>query len=387
MSLSFRLSIFLLLIASAVSAQLNRFAGAWENIDSRIQEVTALNISVEGNFVTVQAKGKRNAEDYDWGQVEATAYALSPSASLVDSAQALSAVFQTEVEQMLLIIHFVKDRLQVEALTRFPNRSKPTNYLTAYTFVRQIRLTATTIPSFIEVASRSDSAVHLKIREKIDNARQDSTLLPPLFDEFDKARANDFGKSLIILGIIGELKNPQATGRLLALINEQLPPEKDAGHGALSQREVIEMLQSKAVEGLAYLRTRTSDSLTLSIIQKHPSVAVRATAIDAYLYNHGDSLEAKQRLRTRVRPEDRPFLDRVRRTSAISREDFDKGLSRFYQLHPEAVAPEPQIPPRDTGALRGYQKILFWLPVILLVIFVLALVVIFIIIFRKWRKT
>lgn len=219
--------------------------------------------------------------------------------------------------------------------------------------VTPVSLSGETIDQFIAWAGRSDSTGYLKVREEILKAREDSTVLAPLFDRMEKTGTNDIGTSLIILGILGELKNPQLIGRLENFVWEPLPAEEKVGHGGLSKRDLVEMLESKAIECLAYVRTETSDKATLRVIREHASVAVRSAAIDAYLYNHEDSVEVKEWLRGIVQKQDLPFLDRVRRMSSGDREAFNEGLIRFYKLHPDMIAPAPGVAPgkaiADTG--------------------------------------
>lgn len=211
--------------------------------------------------------------------------------------------------------------------------------------IMPVPLSIETIDQFIAWASRSDSTGQLKVREEILKAREDSKVLAPLFDRLEKTGINDIGTSLIILGVIGELKNSQTIGRLDTLIWQPLPEEEEVGHGGLSKRDLVEMLESKTVECLAYLRTDVSDQNTLRVIREHPSLAVRSAAIDAYLYNHEDSAEAKERLRPFLQEKELPFLDRVRRTSFGDRDTFNERLKRFYEFHPEAIAPEPGVAP------------------------------------------
>jgi hypothetical protein len=129
------------------------------------------------------------------------------------------------------------------------------------------------------------------------------------------------------------------------LVWEELPKEdEEVGHGALGRRDVLEMLQSKAVEGIAILGTTEADERVFRVIRDHPSAAVRSTAVDAYLFNQRDSIEAHDRLREALSPADATLADRTRHTGSVDRDAFNANLKRFYALHPEEVAPEPGRP-------------------------------------------
>ena len=130
-------SILILTTAATTSAELNQFAGRWKNIDPNTRGVTRLNIHVRGTDVTVHAWGKCHPKDCDWGRVRAYAYAPSVSSNLINTAQTLSAIFQTGFSQTLMIIYPAgRNRLRAEVLTRFTDRSGRTNYRAIYTFTR-----------------------------------------------------------------------------------------------------------------------------------------------------------------------------------------------------------------------------------------------------------
>jgi hypothetical protein len=125
------------------------------------------------------------------------------------------------------------------------------------------------------------------------------------------------------------------------LIWEKAPEPDSLGAEGLSAVDLLEMLQSKAVECEAFVRSPRADSLVLHVIRSHPSEAVRAAAIDAYLFNHGDTPATKEQLRRILSGDDRPAVDKVRRADARSPAAFDSSLTRFYRLHPDQVAPAP----------------------------------------------
>lgn len=210
--------------------------------------------------------------------------------------------------------------------------------------IKKAVLTETTVDQFISWASRSDARSYLEVREEINRARGDDAVLAPLFERYEKVSEKDLDMSLIILGIIGELKNPKSIEMLEKVIWQKLPEHEKIYDGRLTRRDVLEMQQSKAVEGLAYIGTELSHGKTLSVAAKHTSVSVRGAAIDAYLYNNNDSSNARSKLASVVRPEDKILIDRVRKTKTMKVEDFNSQLADFYKQYPKAVAPEPGLP-------------------------------------------
>ncbi len=129
-------AIIVLVMAATTFASLNQFVGRWKNIDSNTKGVTTLNIEVSGTKVTVHAWGKCHPEDCDWGEVEAIAYGPTVSSNLTKTAQALSAVFETNFSKTLMIIKPSKgNRLQAEVFTHFTGGGR-TDYSAVYRFKR-----------------------------------------------------------------------------------------------------------------------------------------------------------------------------------------------------------------------------------------------------------
>lgn len=208
-----------------------------------------------------------------------------------------------------------------------------------------VELQAERIDEFLIYAGQAPGTDRERLREVIHSASKDRAVLDGLFERVERQRESDFGAALVILAVIGELQNVEALDRLDRLVWEELPKEDDeVGHGALGKRDVLEMLQSKAVEGIAGLGTAEAEERVFRVIRDHPSPAVRSTAVDAFLFNRGDSVEAHDRLRDALSPGDAALADRARHTGSVDRDAFNADLKRFYVLHPEEVAPEPGRP-------------------------------------------
>ena len=124
-------------------AGLNRFTGTWKNISLNTGGITSLEIKLDGTKVMVQAWGKCHPADCDWGQVEAQPYGPSVSSNLAAATQVLSAVFQPGFSQRLMLIYPEgKDRLRVEVLTRYTDRSGRSNFRSIDTLARELSASA-----------------------------------------------------------------------------------------------------------------------------------------------------------------------------------------------------------------------------------------------------
>lgn len=134
--------IFALLAMSMVStahASLNQFIGQWKNINSNTRGITKIHISNvrRAGHVKVRAWGQCHPRDCDWGSVTGYAYGSNVSSNINSSAKAVSAIFNTNFNKKVMIIHPKgRNRLRVEILTRFTDNSRRTAYQGVYTFVR-----------------------------------------------------------------------------------------------------------------------------------------------------------------------------------------------------------------------------------------------------------
>jgi hypothetical protein len=93
---------------------------------------------------------------------------------------------------------------------------------------------------------------------------------------------------------------------------------------------------------LAYLEAGGSLTDILDIAATHPSVSVRAAAIDAYMFNMGDTSAAAATLRGRVQTSDAAYIGRPRMTKTMNVRAFDDQLRSFVATHPETAAGAPR---------------------------------------------
>jgi len=192
------------------------------------------------------------------------------------------------------------------------------------------------------------------IRDQVALAAKNEEVLDALIQHLFHFPIVDFGRHLLLLSIIGEVRNSRAIEALLRFI--RLPGAtfgllgSDAGKEARASRRPRDAslldgssaLQARAVEMLAYLNTPHALEETLKIASNHTSRAVRVAAMDAYLFNHQDSADATARLQEAIQGEDRKFIGLARRFRGMDVSQFDASVATFYRNYPAERPPVPE---------------------------------------------
>lgn len=181
-------------------------------------------------------------------------------------------------------------------------------------------------------------------RRMLAAARPNPFVAPALIDEARRALDTDPTRAFLILSLLGELRHPDGEAFLTEIL--WMPPLTDGPveveSGQPLRAQSLAILQGKAVDGLAYLRTESDDAQVLRAMSEHSSRAVRAEAIAAYLWNHGDSPGARQAVLRAVLPEERFFVDRPAREEGDSAPSVDALLVAHPVLVPPESAPGEQ---------------------------------------------
>ena len=185
-------------------------------------------------------------------------------------------------------------------------------------------------------------------------AADDPELVDALVDELGKRPIRDAGRHLMLLSTIGELGHERLIDPLVSFIWEQRPhfdhpepadPADDRAGVQGDQRSALDfelVVRARAVEMLCYLRTPRAVEATLEVAKGHPAIAVRLAAIDAYLFNHGDTPQVVDELRGLVRPEDAKMVGLPRFSADMDAADFEARVAAFYEQHPEERPPPPE---------------------------------------------
>jgi hypothetical protein len=208
--------------------------------------------------------------------------------------------------------------------------------------------TAESVEAFIAWAVASTGAERELGRAAIALASAEPKNVSLLGDQLMTWYQADVGRALVILAIVGEMRTPDAEKQLVSFMALQAKPSGVLVEGADTAVTGLGMLQSKAVDGLAYQGSKSADKLVLTIAAQHPDLAVRSEAMVAYLHNHGNTEAARKVVLTAVRSDEARYVDRVVKLPSDDIGTFDQKVAAYLAAHPEAIPPIPE--PAQPGA-------------------------------------
>lgn len=178
------------------------------------------------------------------------------------------------------------------------------------------------------------------VAEVVAKLRQQPSAVEALARQYRQLPAEAIEQRLVVLGILGEMRRSDAMAQLREVIWEPLP-RIEAEAEKLTARDLVEMIQAKAVQGLAYLVTPEADAAVREVIEQHEALHVRVSAIDAYMWNHGDSAETAAEL-YRLLPADLyPYVERPRFHRGMNREEFTRRLRTWQERWGSQLKPAP----------------------------------------------
>jgi hypothetical protein len=227
--------------------------------------------------------------------------------------------------------------------TADPPGPPPSEILRAYRSHSPPRLdTASDVAAFIDWAAASHVDEEDDVRRAIAAVARNRAVLSALITEIERAQTADHPRALLALGLLGETRSADAQDYFTAFVRRPLPTTGTVIEGEIIEQTLAAQLQGKAVDGLAFINTESANQVVTEVIARHSSRIVRAEAINAYLWNHGDSAAARESLARVVREDERILLDRVRRVAGERAETFDPKLEQFLRQHPEVMAAAPE---------------------------------------------
>ncbi|RKG82532.1 hypothetical protein D7W79_02410 [Corallococcus exercitus] len=199
------------------------------------------------------------------------------------------------------------------------------------------------VNAFITWAGESIVEEQNDARRALASAAKQPALIQAFTEDIlESHKSGDTSRALVGLGLLGEMRTYDGAKFLVEFVRMPLPDKGTVIEGELQEEAQQARLQAKAIAGVAYLRDPEFDREVMNQAGAHPSVIVRAEAISAFLWNRGDTLEARKELEPFVRKEERLFLDRVRRVSGEGADAFNRKLTAYLKAHPEVQAPNPE---------------------------------------------
>jgi hypothetical protein len=227
--------------------------------------------------------------------------------------------------------------------SRSPGGPRPSEILKGYKAHSPPPLaTADDVPRFLDWAGASHVDEREDARNAITAAANNKEVVQAFIKEVERAQTPDHTRALLTLALLGETRSPEAQAFFADFARRPLPTDGPVIEGENIEQTRAAQLQAKAVDGLAYANNENSNQVLTQIIAEHPSKIVRAEAINAYLWNHGDNEEARRALSQFVRKDEQILIDRVRRETGETAESFNRKLDEFLKKHPEAMPPAPE---------------------------------------------
>lgn len=220
-----------------------------------------------------------------------------------------------------------------------------------------VKLDALSIDAFVRWVAGTPISDVQTVRDAVAAARSDEEVAPALIASLFNLPAGDVGQHLLLLSIIGEMRQQEFVEPLVKFIG--LPVNsivKEAlNHRAcgtcISHLDAEAMLRARAVEMLAWIRSSEAFEAVLGFARYHESRVVRLAALDAYIYNHEDSPEAIERARAAARRDEAKLVGLPRFTRDSDPAQFAEKMAAFYEQHPEERPPAPHIARKPTQRL------------------------------------
>lgn len=185
-----------------------------------------------------------------------------------------------------------------------------------------------------------------EVREAIAALEDKSAAAEVLNSQLLDLPCADASRHLLLLSTIGELAHESSAAALerFTWLSDERVYNTLSIPGESCDFSTSGMLQSRAVEMMVWVLQGRDEAAVLRVIRDHPQRSVRMAAIDAYLFQHGDSPEAVQTLRDLVSPDDRAMVGLPRFGADTDPETFERLTAEYEAANPST----PPIPQRRT---------------------------------------
>jgi len=213
-----------------------------------------------------------------------------------------------------------------------------------------VHLEVSTVDKFVDWISTMPSSQISDVKEQISLVKSESTVVDAVAAKLSFRNLGSYGRQLIYLSILGEMKNERALRPLQDYLNSRECPvfeERTTIHPVstapkMSVFDACAGLKAAAINMIAYINSPAAKVVVVKTISDHASRSVRLSAMNAYLYNNGDSAEAVATARQHARPEEAKFVGLPRLAPDTDRKEFAARLARFYTEHPGERPPQPK---------------------------------------------
>ena len=183
------------------------------------------------------------------------------------------------------------------------------------------------ILSKISVASILDLPL---VYESIDLLRRQPNITHALINRYKSLNKKSYDQRMLAIQVIGEIRSNEGVEFLNTVVWQDLPKAEET-EAALSARDQEEIIQSKALHGITYLRSSATFKETIRVMMEHPSLHVRVEAIDAYMWNKNDDEKEIKRLYKLLPQEMHKYIERPRFHRNMDPKAFDRGLTIWLE--------------------------------------------------------
>jgi hypothetical protein len=195
--------------------------------------------------------------------------------------------------------------------------------------------------AFIDWASASTQSHDDAIRRQLGAAGGNKAVVDAFCNEAIASQKTDHDRALVVLSLLGEMRSLYSKDCLSRLVAQPLHERGTVVEGEIIEQTALATLQAKAIDGLAYLKDDRADQVVLQAVAQNPSRIVRAEAIAAYLWNHGNSAVARKTLMAYVHRDEAIYIDRIVRQAGEKAAVFNNKLAVYLKTHPEVIPPKP----------------------------------------------
>ena len=183
-----------------------------------------------------------------------------------------------------------------------------------------------------------------EVREAIAAIEDKSAVAEVLNGQMLDLPCADSSRHLLLMSTIGELGQESSAAALerFTWLSDEAIHQSTANPAESCDFTTSGLLQSRAVEMMVWVLKGQDDAAVLRVIRDHPLRSVRMAAIDAYLFQHGDTPEAVKTLRDLVSPEDRPMVGLPRFGAHTDPETFERLAAEYEAANRPSTPPVPQ---------------------------------------------